>query len=68
MPNYYVNDNAQDNGDHEVHEEGCSWLKQVVSSTPLGYHSSCHGAVRAAKEIYPTADGCAYCCPACHTS
>jgi hypothetical protein len=28
MPNYYVNDNPQDNGDHEVHEEGCSWLDQ----------------------------------------
>ena len=26
MASYYVNDNAQPNGDHEVHESGCYWL------------------------------------------
>jgi hypothetical protein len=35
MPNYFVNDNAQSNGDHEVHQDGCTWLKQARSTTPL---------------------------------
>ncbi len=68
MPIYYVNDHAQDNGDHEVHEDGCYWLSLARSTTYLGYYSSCHGAVRAAKQIYSTADGCAKCCADCHTS
>jgi hypothetical protein len=68
MPYYYVNDNAQTNGDHEVHESGCSWLNMVYSKTPLGYHDNCYSAVREAKMKYYQSNGCAYCCPACHTS
>jgi hypothetical protein len=67
MPQYYVNDNAQENGDHEVHEEGCSWLDMVVSKTDLGSFTNCSGAVAKAKRIYPTADGCKHCSPECHT-
>ena len=26
MAYYYVNKNAQSNGDHEVHKSGCSWM------------------------------------------
>ena len=29
MAYYYVNKNAQDNNDHEVHNGGCSWLPKV---------------------------------------
>lgn len=68
MPNFYVNNNAQNNGDHEVHVEGCSWLDLVTSRTPLGYHPSCHGAVQEAKKHFWQSNGCAYCCPLCHTS
>ena len=68
MAKYYVNDNAQDNGDHEVHKNGCVWLPKIVSKTYLGEFSNCHDAVKAAKKIYPTSDGCATCSPACHTS
>jgi len=68
MPDYYVNDRAQDDsGDHEVHEEGCSWLNMVHSKTYLGYYASCTGAVAKAKTIYPSSDGCVHCCSACHT-
>ncbi len=66
MPQYYVNDRAQANGDHEVHKYGCIWLAKVTSKTYLGTYESCHGAVQKAKTFYSTADGCAYCCPACH--
>lgn len=66
MPNYYVNNNAQTSGDHEVHKEGCMWLVEVVSKTYLGIFDSCHVAVKRAKTIYPSADGCLTCCPDCH--
>ena len=67
MPHYLVNDNAQSGGEHEVHETTCSWAKQIKSSTPLGWHASCHGAVQAARKHYSNVDGCKHCCEACHT-
>jgi hypothetical protein len=67
MSRYYVNNNAQPNGDHEVHVEHCWRLQQAVSKRDLGEHATCASAVAAAKRIYRTADGCAYCSPACHT-
>lgn len=68
MANYYVNKNAQSSGDHEVHKSGCSFMPKSENRIPLGDFASCYGAVAAAKKIYPTADGCATCSPACHTS
>ena len=68
MVDYYVNNSAQSNGDHEVHKDGCSWLNLVTSRTYLGMFGSCYGAVQKAKITYPTADGCVHCSPACHTS
>lgn len=68
MTKYYVNDNAQSNGDHEVHTQECMWLKQAVSKTYLGEYSSCHGAVTKAKTIYRQSNGCKFCSPVCHTS
>ena len=68
MYRYYVNKNAQSNGDHEVHKEGCSHMPDSKNMLPLGSFSSCKGAVREAKKYYRTADGCFYCCPSCHTS
>ncbi len=67
MSRYYVNNNAQSNGDHEVHKEGCFYLQFVNSKKDLGYHLSCDGAVRKAKEIYSTADGCKTCSEDCHS-
>ena len=68
MPNYYVNDNAQSNGDHEVHEEGCSYMPSVSNRTYLGWFSNCHDAVKKSKERYSRSNGCYYCSRACHTS
>jgi len=65
MANYYLNNNAQPNGDHEVHKEGCTWMPG--NRTYLGDFASCHGAVAEAKRRQPRADGCATCCPDCHT-
>ncbi|WP_338769869.1 hypothetical protein WAF17_10735 [Bernardetia sp. ABR2-2B] len=68
MANYYVNDNAQSNGDHEVHKEGCSWMPSVSNRTYLGDFSTCKDAVTEAKKKYRQSNGCKYCSPLCHTS
>ncbi|KAB6715245.1 hypothetical protein C8029_16425 [Roseobacter sp. TSBP12] len=67
MPNFKVNNHAQANGDHEVHQEGCRWLALTSSTTDLGHHTTCSGAVAKAKTIYRQSNGCATCAPACHT-
>jgi len=66
MSKYYVNNNAQNSGDHEVHVEGCSFLEMAKNTTFLGNFPSCKGAVAEAKKTYSTSDGCAYCCKECH--
>jgi len=67
MKTYYVNTNAQTNGDHEVHHEDCSFLPARQNRKHLGAFASCRGAVTEAKKTYPTADGCAFCSPDCNT-
>lgn len=67
MTRYYVNDNAQDDGYHEVHTAECYWLTLVTSKTDLGTHATCQSAVRKAKQIYANSDGCKHCSSLCHT-
>ena len=66
MKKYYVNKNAQKNGDHEVHTLDCSYLPKPENRQYLGTFSSCHRAVEEAKKYYSNSDGCAYCCSECH--
>lgn len=68
MPKYYVNKNAQSNGDHEVHKEGCSYLPKVENRIYLGIFSNCKGAVKEAKKYYAQVDGCKHCSSECHNS
>jgi hypothetical protein len=67
MKKYYVNAKAQNNGDHEVHNESCIYLPSAANRTYLGEFSTCAPAVKKAKETYRTADGCKTCSPDCHT-
>ncbi len=65
---YYVDTNAQSNGDHEVHQEtGCPTPGEPQNRLYLEDFASCGPAVREAKKYYPTANGCVNCSPACHT-
>ena len=64
MAKYYVNNNAQSTGEHEVHKEDCLWMPSI--KTPLGGYSSCKPAVEKAKEYYSNVDGCKHCCEDCH--
>lgn len=68
MPYYHVNKNAQSNGDHEVHENGCSYQPAAANQYALGFHNDCRGAVSAAKGVYSQCNGCYYCCYPCHTT
>lgn len=67
MAHYYVNKNAQANGDHEVHEEGCSWLPAVENRIYLGIHATCASAVLEARKYYDQVNGCYHCSYPCHT-
>jgi hypothetical protein len=66
MASYYVNDDAQVNGDHEVHVYGCTYFPS--RNTYLGEFSSCTPAVTEAKKKWSQSNGCYYCCNPCHTS
>jgi hypothetical protein len=47
MPTYCVNDNAQANGDHEVHDltpGACTHLPEPKDRKSLGWHTDCQGA------------------------
>jgi hypothetical protein len=67
MASYYVNTNAQPNGDHEVHSEGCYWMPSAGNRQHLGEFSSCWGAVAESRKYYARSNGCAHCSPSCHT-
>jgi len=66
MDHYYVNKNAQSNGDHEVHTANCFYLPTIENRLYLGMFSSCGDAVKEAKKTYSKADGCYYCCRECN--
>lgn len=67
MKKYYVNDNVQFNGDHEVHREDCQYLPQPQNRVYLGEYSNCEPAVTKAKGHYKQVNGCKTCCANCHT-
>lgn len=68
MALYYVNRNAQANGDHEVHKDGCSFMPDAANKIFLGNFLNCRDAVREAKKHYSQSNGCYYCALECHTS
>lgn len=66
MADYYVNRNAQPNGDHEVHKSDCNYLPN--DRQYLGNFATCEPAVREAKKHYPKSNGCYWCSRECHTT
>jgi len=62
---YYVHSKAQSNGDHEVHNEDCSYLPEPQNRIYLGEFSNCKDAVDAARTFYSDVDGCYYCSREC---
>jgi hypothetical protein len=68
MAKYYVNKNAQSNGDHEVHKADCKYLPLEGNRVYLGDFESCSPAVKKARDHYTQVNGCKTCSSACHTS
>jgi hypothetical protein len=68
MAAYYVNNNAQANGDHEVHKDGCSYMPQGYKRQHRGEFSLCRPAVAEAKKHHAQSNGCYYCALDCHTN
>ncbi|RLA82788.1 MAG: hypothetical protein DRG78_06225 [Epsilonproteobacteria bacterium] len=72
MSKFIINKNAQENGDHEVHNEttGCSHMPNPENRIDVGNYNSCQEAVADAKRKWPDhkVDGCYYCCNSAHTS
>lgn len=68
MAKYYVNKQAQNNGDHEVHKSGCSHMPSEKNRLNLGSFNNCQDAVRVAKKSYPQSNGCYWCSNECHTT
>ena len=64
---YCVSDQAKPNGDHEVHNIGCSYLPGQQHQVRLGAFASCQLAVAEAKQYFPQANGCIHCSKECHT-
>jgi len=65
MADYWVNRNAQANGDHEVHRQGCDYMPS--NRLHLGDFTSCRSAVSEAKKTYSQSNGCYWCSRECHT-
>jgi hypothetical protein len=68
MPAYYVNQIAQQNGDHEVHRFDCAYMPDAVNRQHLGDFTTCAPAVREARKFFHQSNGCHSCSPQCHTS
>lgn len=67
MSHYYVNQQVQANGDHEVHVPGCTFFPNPENRIYLGTFLECRSAVAAARRYYYQVNGCFYCLRACHT-
>ncbi len=69
MTRYYLNKNAQSNGDNEVHKGTCSFLPKEENRVHLGLFNNANDAVKEAKSRgYSKANGCYYCSREAHTS
>lgn len=69
MAQYHLNRNTQKTGENEVHRSDCGYIPRFENRISLGEHFDCQSAVDEARRQEPfwTIDGCAYCCPTCHT-
>ena len=66
MNRYYVNENSQPTGEHEVHEEGCVFMPDIWNRKYLGYFVDAKEACKEARKLYSNVDGCYYCSREAH--
>jgi len=68
MAEFYVEINAQSNGDHVVHTSDCSLFPSKETVHYLGSISNTKSAVKKATELFRQASGCSYCTAAYQTT
>lgn len=68
MARYYVNQNPQQNGHHEVHVLSCTYMPRPQNRIFLGDSTACRPAVDGARRHFKKVDGCYWCSRGCHTS
>ena len=66
MEYYYLNQNAQPTGEHEIHKASCKFLTHMSNCIKLGYFYRAYDALIAARKYYNNVDGCYYCSPEIH--
>ena len=68
MAEFYVEINAQENGDHMVHNANCSHLPAQDVIRYLGSISHCASALKKAGERFKQVNGCPHCAVTCHAA
>ncbi|WKJ92526.1 hypothetical protein QZJ86_10380 [Methylomonas montana] len=61
MAEFFVEINAQDNGEHVVHKSNCSLLPAKDALRYLGSIASAASAVKKAQESFKLVNGCSHC-------
>ena len=61
MHRYYINKNAQTNGDYEVHRLGCRFLPKSEHRINIGLFNNVQDAIMQALKTHPSSK----CCPSC---
>ena len=68
MAEFFIELNPKENGDHVVHNAGCSILPAKDAVHYLGSISNCTSALKKAAERFKQVNGCSQCLSACHSS
>lgn len=67
MAMYYVHTSTDNQGNHEVHKQGCNHMPAEENRKYLGNFNNCWEAVAEAKKYYSNVNGCYFCSNECHT-
>lgn len=65
MAKYYLNKNAQENGDMEIHAESCKYFPAEKNRILIGDYPNAEEALKAIREKI---DGCVHCSKEAHSS
>ncbi|MGZ4958900.1 MAG: hypothetical protein ACXV7J_06590 [Methylomonas sp.] len=68
MAEFYIETNAQANGDHIVHNANCSQLPAKDTLRYLGAIASCGSALQKAAQSFKQVNGCPQCATTCHSA
>lgn len=62
MTVYYLDRHPQNNGEYQLHEDGCTQLPLPSDRTYLGTFQSLDAAIQKASRIHHRCRPCAMCC------